>query len=142
MNKKYKNILFISLISIFKMTMLFDKEIEIIYYSLLTGEHIDYYESSKYSLIAVNEEKDTTRYHIFLKIRNRVVKNNHLTYEVTKDQISQIKQKISDIHTSYTIICEMPRLRKPVTNLTIKTLEENLSYSIVIENPYVLGLLS
>jgi len=52
-------------IAIFIMTMLFNKEIEIIYYCLITGDHIDYYEPSHYSLIAVNEEKDTSRYHIF-----------------------------------------------------------------------------
>ena len=59
MKKKYKNIIFVSLIVIFIMTMLFNKEIEIIYYSLKTGDHIDYYESSPYSLIAVNEERGT-----------------------------------------------------------------------------------
>jgi len=53
---------------------------------------------------------------------------------VTNEQISKMKQIISDMYDSYTIVYELPHLRKQATTLTNKTLEEYLYYSIVIDS--------
>ncbi len=134
MKKKYLRLSLISVVFIFILILLFSKEIEVICYSLLTGDQIDYYEASNHSLIAVNEDADSTTYHIFLKRKNSVLKDNHFSYKVSNDSISKMLDTIPEYYDSYTIIYDQPYLRKWTANLTNKSLEENLYYAVSISN--------
>ena len=134
MKKKHFFKILIFLLVIIILVLLFNKELELIGYSILTGDRIDYYEPGIFSFIAVNEKSDVTTYHIFLKRKNKVIRSEYITYTVSNDQIVQMLDTISEYYDSYTIVSTQPHLRKWTEALTDKALEENLYYSVVIED--------
>lgn len=123
-------IILLLMISVFK----YSDDIELFYYSLITGNSIDRLELGHYSLIAVKEEKDHLSYFIFLKRKNKVIKSEYYEVNISNERLEKMIDQISHYYDDYTIHYALPHLRTWTSSLNETDIKSNLYYYVSLEN--------